>query len=106
MFGSGTSAIRTVLVANQTQAKRLHLDHPGHVLAAIDFGGAKSILQDSSACLFGAARVGGGGSGDCLLACLLVLSSDTSLVGALDVSVADVTFKANGSLAGANTESS
>jgi len=64
MFGSGTSAIRTVLVANQTQAKRLHLDHPGHVLAAIDFGGAKSILQDSSACLFGAARVGGGGSGD------------------------------------------
>ena len=49
---------------------------------------------------------GGGGSGDGLLACLLVLSSDTFLVGALDVSVADVTLKANSSLAGANTESS
>ena len=40
MFGSGASAIWTVLVADQTQAKRFHFENPGHVLAAIDFGGA------------------------------------------------------------------
>jgi hypothetical protein len=48
---------------------------------------------------------GGGGSGDGLLACLLVLSCDTFLVGTLDVSVADITLKANGPLAGTTAES-
>ncbi len=47
---------------------------------------------------------GGGGSGDGLLACLLVLSGDTLLVCALDVSVTNVTLKNDGLLARANAE--
>ena len=48
----------------------------------------------------------GGGSGDGLLACFLVLSGDTLLVCALDVSVTNVTLKDDSLLARANTEGS
>ena len=67
-------------------------------------GRARGDCNAWSRCLDG--LEGGGGSGDGLLACLLVLSSDSFLVGTLDVSVADVTLKANSSLAGTTTESS
>jgi len=36
MFGSKSSSIRVHLADNATEAKRFHLDNPGHVLAAID----------------------------------------------------------------------
>ena len=46
MFGSSASSIRVILLDNQTEAKRFHLDNPGHVLAAIDLSSS-----DDSACM-------------------------------------------------------
>jgi len=45
MFGDSASSIRVVVLDNQTEAKRFHLDNPGHVLAAIDLRGS-----DDAAC--------------------------------------------------------
>jgi len=67
--------------------------------------GWAGISHDAWARLFNCLELGGGG-GDSLFASFFVLSSDTLLISTLDISVADVSLKANCSLAGAATKGS
>ena len=69
MFGSTPSSVRLKMVENQTEAKRVHLDNPGHVLAALHFRepdldrtqeSSHDAAHHDSPCLFSSTAAGAG----------------------------------------------